>query len=203
MRRGRLAVSAVMDDLRHRTGPQASASTLLRKTLIKRRHDWTQHGCIRAGGRDRVRLTVKMASNPYRAKKIWPPDFEKLSAKHQFRLERRYRRRAQLKWSRPGWTKAMKLAQWGGITCKLLDSDDHKANASARVKSCRFTESSSWTGVPKTPRSRACVTLGSGESKEPCLIIISGSEVVLEQSGLGMDDKQRRTYIQSGAESAI
>ncbi len=57
-------------------------------------------------------------TNPYKAKKEWPPDFTKLSSKHQFRLERRYKRRAQLKWARPGWTKAMKLAQWGGITCE-------------------------------------------------------------------------------------
>ncbi|KAF2209366.1 hypothetical protein CERZMDRAFT_100568 [Cercospora zeae-maydis SCOH1-5] len=53
--------------------------------------------------------------NPYRCKKTWPPDFAKLSQKHQFRLERRYRRRAQLKWARPNWTKGVKLAQWGSI----------------------------------------------------------------------------------------
>ncbi|OCK75380.1 hypothetical protein K432DRAFT_362204 [Lepidopterella palustris CBS 459.81] len=52
-------------------------------------------------------------TNPYKAKRIWPPDFSKLSPKHQFRLERRYRRRAKLAWARPRWTKAVKLAQWG------------------------------------------------------------------------------------------
>jgi hypothetical protein len=57
-------------------------------------------------------------TNPYKAKKSWPPDFTKLSPKHQFRLERRYRRRAKLKWARPTWTKAMKLAQWGSVTCR-------------------------------------------------------------------------------------
>ena len=54
-------------------------------------------------------------TNPYSCKRTWPPDFTKLSQKHQFRLERRYRRRAKLKWARPTWTKAVKLAQWGSI----------------------------------------------------------------------------------------
>ena len=42
----------------------------------------------------------------------------KLSPKHQFRLERKYRRRAALKYARPKWTKATKLVQWGSIGCK-------------------------------------------------------------------------------------
>ncbi|KAF2839538.1 hypothetical protein M501DRAFT_719036 [Patellaria atrata CBS 101060] len=52
-------------------------------------------------------------NNPYPAKKVWPPNFDKLSHKHQFRLERRYRRRAKLKYARPQWNKGVKLAQWG------------------------------------------------------------------------------------------
>lgn len=54
-------------------------------------------------------------SNPYRCKRTWPPDFAQLSQKHQFRLERRYRRRTKLKWARPNWTKGVKLVQWGSI----------------------------------------------------------------------------------------
>jgi hypothetical protein len=56
-------------------------------------------------------------ANPYKVKRIWPPDFSKLSPKHQFRLERRYKRRAKLKWARPRWTKGVKLAQWGSGIC--------------------------------------------------------------------------------------
>jgi len=51
-------------------------------------------------------------TNPYKAKQSWPPDFTKLSEKHQFRLERRYKRRAQLKWARPNWMIATRLAQY-------------------------------------------------------------------------------------------
>ncbi|KAF2151779.1 hypothetical protein K461DRAFT_294665 [Myriangium duriaei CBS 260.36] len=62
------------------------------------------------------RLALDAASNPYKAKRPWPPDFTKLSQKHQFQLERRYRRRSQMKWARPGWTKFTTLAQWGTIS---------------------------------------------------------------------------------------
>ncbi|MCJ1453574.1 hypothetical protein MMC28_003921 [Mycoblastus sanguinarius] len=51
--------------------------------------------------------------NPYKAQKTWPPDFSKLHPKHQFRLERIYRRRSKQKWARPRWTKAVKLTAWG------------------------------------------------------------------------------------------
>lgn len=57
-------------------------------------------------------------SNPYKAKRPWPPNFSQLSQKHQFQLERRYRRRAKLKWARPGWMKFTKVAQWGTIGCR-------------------------------------------------------------------------------------
>jgi hypothetical protein len=54
-------------------------------------------------------------TNPYVCKRTWPPEFAKLSQKHQFRLERRYRRRAKLAYARPNWHKMVKLAQWGSI----------------------------------------------------------------------------------------
>ncbi|KAK5112030.1 hypothetical protein LTR62_004564 [Meristemomyces frigidus] len=54
-------------------------------------------------------------TNPYRAQRSWPPDFSQLSSKHQFRLERRYRRRTKLKWARPNWKKGVTLVQWASI----------------------------------------------------------------------------------------
>lgn len=59
-------------------------------------------------------------NNPYKAKRLWPPDFTKLSQKHQFRLERKYRRRAKLKWARPAWNKGVKLAQMGSAACETV-----------------------------------------------------------------------------------
>ncbi|OTA38914.1 hypothetical protein BTJ68_01422 [Hortaea werneckii EXF-2000] len=62
-----------------------------------------------------IHFPYTAATNPFAAKRTWPPDFSKLSKQHQFRLERRYRRRTKLKWARPNWTKAVKLTQWGTI----------------------------------------------------------------------------------------
>lgn len=55
--------------------------------------------------------------SPYKPKRQWPPDMSKLSPKHQFRLERKYRRRAALKYARPKFMKAVTLAQWVVIGC--------------------------------------------------------------------------------------
>jgi hypothetical protein len=55
--------------------------------------------------------------NRYRAQRPWPPDFSKMDPKQQFRLERRYRRRTKLAYTRPKWTKAVKLVQFGSVLC--------------------------------------------------------------------------------------
>ncbi|PLB35088.1 uncharacterized protein BDW47DRAFT_128414 [Aspergillus candidus] len=57
---------------------------------------------------------------PYKPKRTWPPDMRRLSPKHQFRLERKYRRRAALKFARPQWMKITKLVQWGVISFVVL-----------------------------------------------------------------------------------
>lgn len=57
-------------------------------------------------------------TNPYKAKRLWPPDFTKIPPKHQFRLERKYKRRAKLKWARPRWTKGVKLVQMASVSCE-------------------------------------------------------------------------------------
>ncbi|KAL4751391.1 hypothetical protein BDW72DRAFT_192939 [Aspergillus terricola var. indicus] len=64
-------------------------------------------------------LPVKDYSR-YPPKRQWPPDMSKLSPKHQFRLERKYRRRAALKYARPKWMKATKIVQWGTIGFVIL-----------------------------------------------------------------------------------
>ncbi|MCJ1472166.1 hypothetical protein MMC13_000813 [Lambiella insularis] len=54
-------------------------------------------------------------SNPYKAQRSWPPDFSKMNPKEQFRLERRYRRRSKLAYTRPRWTRGVKLAQYVSV----------------------------------------------------------------------------------------
>ncbi|KAI9049733.1 hypothetical protein LZ554_005885 [Drepanopeziza brunnea f. sp. 'monogermtubi'] len=61
------------------------------------------------------KIPFKIYTNPYRATRLWPPDFSKIDKKQQFRLERKYKRRAKLKWARPRWTKFVKVAQLSSI----------------------------------------------------------------------------------------
>lgn len=56
---------------------------------------------------------------PYRLKKVWPPDFSKLSPAEQFRFEKKYKRRVKLAAARPRWNKFIKLTQLFSVTCKL------------------------------------------------------------------------------------
>ncbi|KAI0131420.1 hypothetical protein F4814DRAFT_405969 [Daldinia grandis] len=65
---------------------------------------------------------VKVYNNPYKPKKIWPPDFSKLSQKEQFRFERRYKRRVKLATARPRWDKFVRLAQLFSVTSVLIYS---------------------------------------------------------------------------------
>lgn len=76
-----------------------------------------------------ARPAFDIHSNPYKAKRLWPPDFSKLSPKHQFRLERKFRRRSQLKWARPRWKKFVNLTQWATISCE----DKHWGFITARL----------------------------------------------------------------------
>ncbi|KAI2611776.1 uncharacterized protein GGS25DRAFT_520087 [Hypoxylon fragiforme] len=53
-------------------------------------------------------------------KKVWPPDFSKLSEKEKFRFERRYKRRVKLASARPRWDKFMRLVQLVSVTSVLI-----------------------------------------------------------------------------------
>ncbi|CAG8957733.1 hypothetical protein HYFRA_00000069 [Hymenoscyphus fraxineus] len=71
---------------------------------------------VRRTAQATVRKTAPyIYTNPHKAKHTWPPDFSNIHPKHQFRLERKFKRRTKLKWARPRWTKAVKLVQFGSI----------------------------------------------------------------------------------------
>ncbi|KAK3320546.1 hypothetical protein B0T19DRAFT_429857 [Cercophora scortea] len=53
----------------------------------------------------------------YRLKKVWPPEFHKLSPQAQLRFEKRFKRRVQHIGRRPRWNKMVQLAQFFTITC--------------------------------------------------------------------------------------
>ncbi|KAK9424567.1 hypothetical protein SUNI508_03443 [Seiridium unicorne] len=58
----------------------------------------------------------------YKPRKIWPPDFSKLSQKEQFRFEKKYKRRVRLATARPRWDKYVKMAQLFSVTGVLVYS---------------------------------------------------------------------------------
>ena len=51
-------------------------------------------------------------------KKVWPPDFSKLTHQEQLRYEKKYKRRVLLATARPRFIKYTKLAQLFAITCE-------------------------------------------------------------------------------------
>jgi hypothetical protein len=61
---------------------------------------------------DYVPAPFTVYSNPYKARKAWPPNFDHLHPKHQFHYEKTYRRRMKLKYARPRFTMWTKLIQW-------------------------------------------------------------------------------------------
>ncbi|ROT35142.1 hypothetical protein SODALDRAFT_78397 [Sodiomyces alkalinus F11] len=63
--------------------------------------------------------SVPAASGPFQLKKVWPPDFTKLSPQAQLRFEKKYKRRVALKHARPRWNKAIKLVQLVTVTGAL------------------------------------------------------------------------------------
>ncbi|KAG2419564.1 hypothetical protein HFD88_004360 [Aspergillus terreus] len=95
--------------------------------------------------------------SPYKPKRQWPPDMSKLSPKHQFRLERKYRRRAALKFARPKWTKATKLVQWTAIGFVLVYAMlfmewDERGSPFDEIRKTFFTGVKGAFSTPQPPR---------------------------------------------------
>ncbi|QUC23980.1 uncharacterized protein UV8b_08221 [Ustilaginoidea virens] len=61
-----------------------------------------------------------IASNPYKARKVWPPDFKELNHAQQLRFEKKYKRRVLLAGRSPRWEKGVKLAQLATIAAALV-----------------------------------------------------------------------------------
>lgn len=58
----------------------------------------------------------------YPPKKVWPPDFKRLSPQAQLRFEKKYKRRLALAMTRPRWNKFIKLVQLFSVVCTLKHS---------------------------------------------------------------------------------
>ncbi|KIH93514.1 hypothetical protein SPBR_04423 [Sporothrix brasiliensis 5110] len=61
-----------------------------------------------------------LAQQKYKNKKVWPPDFTRLSPQEQLRFEKRFKRRVALASARPRWVKFIKLAQLFSVTFVVI-----------------------------------------------------------------------------------
>ncbi|KAK0389785.1 hypothetical protein NLU13_3358 [Sarocladium strictum] len=59
------------------------------------------------------------ASNPFKARKVWPPNLEELTPQQQLRFEKKYKRRVVLAQRAPGWQKGVKYAQFATLTAAM------------------------------------------------------------------------------------
>lgn len=58
-------------------------------------------------------LTV--ANNPYKTRKVWPPNFAELSPQQQLRFEKKYKRRIYQAHHSPKWDRAVRVVRFGMI----------------------------------------------------------------------------------------
>ncbi|CAM1503989.1 Fc.00g015800.m01.CDS01 [Cosmosporella sp. VM-42] len=63
---------------------------------------------------------LSVANNPYKARKVWPPNFKELSHQQQLRFEKKYKRRITLASRSPRWIKGVKFAQLITIVAALV-----------------------------------------------------------------------------------
>lgn len=60
-------------------------------------------------------------NNPYRAHKVWPPDFSQLTPQQALRFEKKHKRRVALAGHSPRWDKGVRLARFFSIVGELTD----------------------------------------------------------------------------------
>jgi len=60
-------------------------------------------------------VPLSAAANPYKARKVWPPNFKELNHQQQLRFEKKYKRRILLASKSPRWEKGIKFAQLATI----------------------------------------------------------------------------------------
>lgn len=69
------------------------------------------------------RAPLTVVNNPYKARKVWPPNFKELTYQQQLRFEKKYKRRVILASRSPLWVKSVKFAQLLTIIGKFQPGD--------------------------------------------------------------------------------
>lgn len=63
---------------------------------------------------------LNVYNNPYKSRKVWPPNFQKLTPQQQLRFEKKYKRRIYLASHSPKWDKGARLLQFAMISGALV-----------------------------------------------------------------------------------
>ncbi|KAH7156963.1 hypothetical protein EDB81DRAFT_881257 [Dactylonectria macrodidyma] len=82
-------------------------------TLIRRMATLAKEPLLR-------KAPLSVANNPYKARKVWPPNFKVLTVQQQLRFEKKYKRRIMLASRSPRWEKGVKFAQLLTIVAALV-----------------------------------------------------------------------------------
>ncbi|KAH8121858.1 hypothetical protein FP744_10008881 [Trichoderma asperellum] len=67
-----------------------------------------------------TKIPLTIANNPYKARKVWPPDFKELTHQQQLRFEKKYKRRVALASRSPRWEKGVKYAQLATMAAAMV-----------------------------------------------------------------------------------
>lgn len=92
--------------------------TMLR-TLVRRAAQQTEQTAAASQPQKRTSEYVQRMIALYPRKKVWPPDFRRLSPEERLGFEKRYKRRMALATASPRWVKFTKIAQLFSIVCRL------------------------------------------------------------------------------------
>jgi hypothetical protein len=61
-----------------------------------------------------------MQNNPYKTRKVWPPNFAELTPQQQLRFEKKYKRRIYLASYSPKWDKGVRMVRFLGVSAGLI-----------------------------------------------------------------------------------
>ncbi|KAL6860408.1 hypothetical protein ACO1O0_004436 [Amphichorda felina] len=73
-----------------------------------------------SAGEPARRAPLTMANNPYKTRKVWPPNFQELSPQQQLRFEKKYKRRVYLAHHSEKWDKGVRIFRFVMISATVI-----------------------------------------------------------------------------------
>ncbi|KAJ4415733.1 hypothetical protein N0V82_007162 [Gnomoniopsis sp. IMI 355080] len=92
------------------------------RTLVRRAAHQTEQTAAASEPQKHTSQYVQRMIALYPRKKVWPPDFKRLSPEERLGFEKRYKRRMALATASPRWVKFTKMAQLFSIVSVIVYS---------------------------------------------------------------------------------